>query len=136
MKKWLIGGSIIIVVAALGFLIFQMMQTRIPAYILPFVDYRGPETAPAALEGRITALDNNMITIKPKDGSAAMAVALTEKTNLFSYHGGMVKQEELAVGQFVSVWFVTRDPQRAGKPPRAAVIMPFSLDPNDQPPIK
>jgi hypothetical protein len=133
MKKLLVGGVIVIVVAALGFLIFQMLQPRIPGYILPLPDYRGPETAPAPLEGRITAINNNTITIKPKHASAAIKVVITKTTAFFSYHGGMVKREELAIGQYVWVWFVTRDPKQAGNPPKAAVVMPFSLDPNDQP---
>jgi hypothetical protein len=132
MKKRLIIAGIVIIVTALGLLIFQMLQPRIPAYILPTADYRGPETAPAALEGRITALGETTLTIKPKDGSAAVVVDIKEARVLL-YDGGSPKLKNYVVDQYVWVWFVTRDSKQAGNPPRAAIVMQFSQDPNEQP---
>ena len=51
----------------------------------------------------------------------------------FSAFGGAIDREQLSPGIYVWVWYEHRNPLRSGNPPRAAVVMPFSLDPDDQP---
>ena len=75
------------------------------------------------------------ISVKPDEhvDSPPRLVAIQPDTQLFTAFGGYVEQNELRPGQYVWVWYATRNPRKAGDPPRAAVIMPFSLDPADQP---
>lgn len=104
-------------------------------YVLPAGDVYLPGTAPSSIEGRISAIASATISVMPKSEieAAPVIVAVQDETELFTAFGGHVDREELRVGQYVWVWYVSRSPIWAGDPPRAAVVMPYSMDPHDQP---
>jgi len=104
-------------------------------YVLPAGDVCLPGTAPPSIEGRILAVTSATISIKPNAEveAAPVIVAVQNETQLFTAFGGYVDREELRVGQYVWVWYVSRSPIWAGNPPRAAVVIPYWGDPADQP---
>lgn len=103
--------------------------------VLPEPDYRGPETAASSIKGRILSIRDAQIIVETIGdvGQPSQPFMITDDTDLFTYYGGMVMRDELAIGQYVWVWFVGCDAEKSVKPPHAAIVMPFSLDPNDQP---
>jgi len=104
-------------------------------YVLPAPDTCLPDTAAPSIRGRIKAVAKAGISVKPDDHlhPKPIFISIRRDTQLFTAFGGFVEPSELRAGQYVWVWYVTRDPRRAGSPPKAAVVMPFSMDPTDQP---
>lgn len=97
-------------------------------YVLPNGD--GESTySPPALQGRITAVAPEQLTIMA-DGGDSVTVQTTADTKYYKLAGGLVLRPELMMGHRVRVWYQVATP-KAGEPLHAAVVVLSSLDPND-----
>jgi hypothetical protein len=88
------------------------------------------EYSPHALQGRITAVQDDRIMVEA-DGGGTTAVMLLPETRLLKVSDGLVLRPELMAGQRVRVWFESPNPPAGEGPHPAAVIMLASLDPRD-----
>lgn len=106
-------------------------------WTLPVADGGGVEPSLPSVQGYLASVTTNSITLKPdrRDGKPTntVTVRLTSKTDFFSGYGGLYTPDQLRPGQYVWVWYITEDPQKAGAPPQAAVVMLWSRDPKDKP---
>jgi hypothetical protein len=121
--------SIPFALISLGSVLLAGACTR---YILPYPDYRPPGAAQPQVQGRIAAFDGTRLEVAIAAGNTAV-VAVSDSTELFTAYGGIVDREELKPGVYVWVWYTHRTASESGNPPRAAIVMPYSLDPNDLP---
>ncbi|MFP5247125.1 MAG: hypothetical protein ACLGH0_10565 [Thermoanaerobaculia bacterium] len=71
-------------------------------------------TAPAGINGTVTKLDGNAVTIQPAAGGEAVTVNVSRGTDLRWYNGIEAGRSELIVGHRVSVW-VNDGTQNASK---------------------
>jgi hypothetical protein len=94
-------------------------------YKLPSGD-GGGDYAPHALQGRITALDADRLTVA-SDGGDTTVIPIAPGTRFYKLTGGVVLRPELMVGHRVRVWFAS--PKVPTGP--AAVVLLASLDPSD-----
>jgi hypothetical protein len=106
-------------------------------WVLPVADGDDIEPSSPSVQGYLISVGNNSITLQrdTRDGKGkdADTIKLTSQTEFFSAYGGSYKPDQLRSGQYVWVWYITEDPKKAGKPPKAAVVMLWSLDPSDKP---
>jgi hypothetical protein len=108
-------------------------------WTLPVAD-GGPKPSPPSVHGYLVAAGKQRLTVKRDtlDGGvgATANVQLTSKTEFFTAYGGYVAPDELLPGQYVWVWYITADAAKAGKPPRAAVVMLWSTSRSEEPPLR
>jgi hypothetical protein len=127
------SGLQIIVIA------LAIMLCSIPSYarwILPVPDSDGPDPSLPSIQGYISDIKNNFITVEPDriDGkvSKPVKIRLSKKTQFFTGYGGVYKLEELRPGLYIWVWYITENIGMSGTPPEVAVLMLWSKDPNDK----
>ena len=60
-------------------------------------------------------------------------IRIIKKTDIFTTYGGHVYFTELCLGQYIWVWYITKNFKKAGNPPQAAAIIIWSKDPKDKP---
>lgn len=97
-------------------------------YVVPNGDPES-EYSPPALQGRITAVGPQQITVMA-DGGETVEIDTPAETKYFKLAGGLVLRPELVVGQRVRVWYQSANP-KPGDPKQAVVVMLASLDPAD-----
>jgi hypothetical protein len=99
--------------------------SRFQRYVVPKGD-GGTKHAVHALQGRITAVEADKLTVV-SDGGETVVVPTTPSTRFYKLVGGVVLRPELMPGHRVRVWYTS------SKPPvgPAAVVMLASLDPTD-----
>ena len=97
-------------------------------YALPNGD---PEIkySPPALQGRITAVGPQQLTVMT-DGGETVEIDTPAETKYFKIAGGLVLRQELIVGQRVRVWYQSAN-SKPNVPRPAAVVLLASLDPGD-----
>ena len=101
------------------------------AYVLPVADGGdGPDPSPATVQGRITIIAPDWITVIADRGRRSSAFEITKDTEMFSVYGGAIEPDELAVGQQVRIWEDRQAAPKSGRR-RAAVVMFASKDPKD-----
>ena len=105
-------------------------------WVLPVAD-GGPEPSPPSVHGYLLTVSPRGLTIqrdrRDKKVGSTVTVQFTPRTDFFSAFGGSYRRDQLRSSQYVWVWYVTADPAQAGTPPRAAVVMLWSKDPDDKP---
>jgi hypothetical protein len=109
-------------------------------WVLPVADGGGDAPSPPSVHGYLADVKKRIITVKKdsRKGTPQELVKfqLAPKTDFFTADGGPYESDRLRVGQYVWVWYATANPAQAGNPPRAAVVVLWSLDPDDQPSAK
>jgi len=117
-----------------------LIMIGLPAHarwVLPIADGGSIEPSSPSDQGYLISVGNSFITLRrdTHDGKGKNTdrIKLTSRTEFFMAYGGNYKPGQLRPGQYVWVWHITEDPKKAGRPPQAAVVMLWSLDPNDKP---
>lgn len=133
-KRILVVGAIFLALQS-G---FALSQT--PRWVLPVADGGEETPSPPSVHGYLVGVTKHVLTVQrdSRKGSSQEHVKfqLIAKTDYFTAYGGRYESERLRVGQYVWVWYVTANPVLAGNPPRAAVVVLWSLDPDDKPSAK
>ncbi len=110
-------------------------QTR--RWVLPVADGGGVDPSPPSVHGYLTKVSENRFVLKNdkrvRDTDRSTEVRINSRTDFFTAYGGPYKADELRAGQYVWVWYISPDPSKAGTPPRAAVVVLWSKDPDDKP---
>jgi hypothetical protein len=132
--------------ATLGMAVLLLMLLATGAFpqqkywTLPAADGGDVKPSPPSVHGYVLAAGKQRLTVKRDSRSADVGtrvnVQLTPKTQFFTAYGGDYNPDELRSGQYAWIWFVTADPAKAGKPPRAAVVMLLSTSVSDKPSAK
>ncbi len=124
-------------------IVFVIMLCSIPGYarwILPVPDGDGPNPSPPSIQGYIIDIKNNYITIEPdridESASKPVKIRIAKKTQFFTGYGGTYEVDELRIGVYIWVWYITENIRMAGTPPEVAVLMLWSKDPKDKPYFK
>ena len=127
--------AVIATTAALTILVAPAQSVR--GWTLPVPDGAGVQPSTPSVHGYVNRIVKGRINVvgdnRRGESGAAAAVQLTSRTKFFTAYGGPYEQNELRPGQYVWVWFITADPNKAGTPPQAAVGMLWSTDPEDRP---
>jgi len=97
-------------------------------YALPNGDPES-EYSPPALQGRITAVGPQQLTVMT-DGGETVEIDTPAETKYFKLVGGLVLRHELVTGQRVRVWYQSANP-KPDVARQAAVVLLASLDPAD-----
>jgi hypothetical protein len=101
-------------------------------YVVPTGEVGQQYSAPA-IQGRISALDGDRMTVQPDDqGRGATVVTLTDSTRLLKARDGLVLRPELMPGHKVRVWYDSPKQAEEPGPHVAAAVMLASLDPKDE----
>jgi hypothetical protein len=126
-----------ILTAALVSAVMLYSMPAVARWTLPVANGGGEDPSPPSVQGYITDVSPSAITLKPdrRDGKASKPVIarLAKQTQFFTGYGGAYEPQELQPGLYVWVWYITENPQKAGNPPVAAVVMLWSTDPHDKP---
>jgi len=121
---------------ALSIVLLAMAASCSP-YQLPAPDGSIPNSSKASIEGWIVSVSPSTIQVARNRGTwpstHVVSIVFVESTQCFGAYGGLVDRQELKPGQYVWVWYASRGEARTHNPPRAWLVMPFSLDPSDQP---
>lgn len=127
--------ALVVAAVALAF-VSTIVFCQTTGWTLPVPDGE-PKPSPPSVHGYLVAVGKQRLTVKrdTRDGSVGTTanVQLTSKTEFFTAYGGYVAPDEVLPGQYVWVWYITADPAKAGKPPRAAVVMLWSTSRNEEP---
>jgi hypothetical protein len=109
----------------------QLLHAR---WVLPVADYQDEPASPPSVQGFIESVSDNSITMKVdsrnRKTKKLVTIRLTPKTEYFFESGGYLERNELQPKQYIWVWYIIENPQKAGHPPRAAVVMLWSIDIN------
>ena len=99
---------------------------------LPVPD--GAEKPPSRpnVVGRISEAGQGFIDVAARIGQPPVRVEYTRETQFYSAFGGDYEPSDLAVGQHVSVWFISCKPAEKNVG-HAAYLQLYSKDPTDQP---
>lgn len=121
-------------VAGVALAVFGMLMTSgcWHKYVVPTgeVDQRYSEHS---LQGRITALDGDNMTVQADAGGSTTVVTLTSDTRLLKAGDGLVLRPELMSGHRVRVWYGSPKQAASETGPHVAVaVMLASLDPKDE----
>jgi hypothetical protein len=104
-------------------------------YVLPQADSR-ENVSPVSIRGTIINLTDSILTIqsenKNNDKSTVKKIRLTKKTDMFTEFGGIVRATDLALGQYVWIWYKSKNINATAQPEAAALIL-WSTDSKDQP---
>jgi hypothetical protein len=118
-------------------IVFLCATISYAEWVLPVADGDGRSPSQPSIQGYILKCSSDSVTIDPdrKDGIKTLPVSVKfiPNTNFFTAFGGFYTSGELQPGQYLWVWYITENTKKAGMPPRAAVIMLWSRDPNDKP---
>jgi hypothetical protein len=106
-------------------------------WILPAADDNDILPSPPSVQGYITSVKGELITLKCelKDSKEkeSTIIRLTSDTQIFTNFGGYCKRDDLSKDQYAWIWYITKNSKKAGTPPRSAVVMLWSKNPNDKP---
>jgi len=127
--------AVIATTAALTILAASAQSAR--GWTLPVPDGAGVQPSTPSVHGYVNRIAKGRMNVAGGNAhggtGATVAVQLTSRTKFFTAYGGPYEQNELRPGQYVWVWFITADPNKAGTPPQAAVVTLWSKDPEDRP---
>jgi hypothetical protein len=103
-------------------------------FILPTPDGVG-KPSPPSLQGIITRIDTEQITVRPDNRSPGdvveIPVRLRSATTIFTVFGGYVQRSDLVAGLRVRVWFdQSKKPRRKDVATAAVIVIP-STNPGD-----
>lgn len=96
--------------------------------VLPSPDGGGPEPSPPSVKGKIVCVEPGIIQVETEPARAKqkelrhVRIRVNDQTKIFTFFGGYVAQNELAVRQQAHIWYVGCSAEKAGNPPLAAVI--------------
>jgi hypothetical protein len=109
--------------AAALLLLFFSSSVVAEGCALPEADDRPDNMAPPAIEGRITQVSPESISVKAPKEKTSRSVRLTDKTAYFTQDGGWVDPKKLNTQQYAWVWLVECGAYDQGKTSEAAVVM-------------
>ena len=115
--------------AGLALIVALTLTGCVGRYTVPTGEI-GERTSPYSLQGRITALNADELTVASDDG-ATTVVQIPPETSFLKMNAGVVLRPELLVGHRVRVWYDSKPGSKAADAKRAAVVMLASLDPRD-----
>jgi hypothetical protein len=98
-------------------------------YVLPTGDGESKHS-PHAVQGRITAIDADQLTVL-SDGGETLMIAVDPETKFYKAVGGVVLRPELMTGHRVRIWFHSQKAAEGASRGPAAVVELASLDPAD-----
>ncbi|MBI5203297.1 MAG: hypothetical protein HZA11_00095 [Nitrospirae bacterium] len=96
--------------------------------ILPTPDGGGPTPSPPSVKGKIVYVAPDIVEVEKKLSAGTrknvqrIRIRINDKTQIFTYLGGYVAHNELAIGEQADVWYIGCSAKKAGSPPLAAVI--------------
>jgi hypothetical protein len=126
-----------VALTAVALTILGAVAQSAQGWVLPVPDGAGVQPSTPSVHGNVIRIVKGRMNVIADNGhggaGAAVAVQLTSRTKFFTAYGGPYERDELRPGQYVWVWYITADPNKAGAPPQAAVVMLWSKDPEDRP---
>ena len=132
------GLQVQLAICGMALLLLSAAGAAQHRWVLPVPDGGADvQPSPPSIHGFIARVMRDSVSLTPDERhikpGAPVKIALTPKTQFFTAYGGPYERGQLRSGLYLWVWFLTPDPSRAGKPPRAAVLMLWSMDPSDRP---
>jgi hypothetical protein len=132
-----VRGGLVIGVAMFVVLLSNTALSQAQRWILPVPDGGDNEPSPPSVHGYLVAAAKQSVKVRRDSRDASVGktvnVQFTSKTRFFTAYGGYYTPDELRLGQYVWVWYITANPAEAGTPAHAAVVMLWSKDQTDKP---
>jgi hypothetical protein len=129
-------GGRAVLVAIFAVLVSNSVLSQAPHWILPVPDGGYIKPSSPSVHGYLVAVSKHGVKIRPDSRGVKVGMAvniqLTSKTSFFTAYGGYYTADELRLGQYAWVWYITANPEEAGTPPRAAIVMLWSKDPTEK----